>query len=772
MTVRLGIVGGGPWCLYALERLAAELPHVRLPEGGVHVTVFDRTGRFGAGAAHDDRQPRTSYLNRVASQLSFAADESNRDARHLLPARLRPTFVEWCQARYKTTGDEQFNLLPQDVPRRYLHGLALTEMFHRYVQLLREIDGVRVDARTAEVTDVERTADGGYLVRATDVDLPDTDRPDATGTDADRPDADRPDGTTGYPADRPDGTGYTVAVDRLLLVTGQSENTPAPGSRAARLAAHAAAHPASTYVPSPYPLGERLTERTVPPACRVGVLGLGLTAVDLILHLTEGRGGGFAVAGAGDATGLLRYVPSGREPARIVAVSPSGLFPWTRPENQKAVDSSGLGHAALEHRPDFLTLDAVATLRGTVGVPAVPTGGEVRQLDFERHLFPLVVLEMANAYYRTLFGPEAAAELPAVVGERYRLFLATGRGRGDDDPVDFLLAPLDGWFDEIAEYVETTAAGRPVPERLRRLDGTTVRDSFRRTVLGADPTARVSPWGHPTDVRAHRFDRRRLFDPAGAADGPGTATWSERVVAHMRRDQAAATQGNLANPVKAACDGVWRDLRPVFSAALDFGGLTASSHRRFLAVYLRHYARMSNGTGPEPMRKILALVEDGLLDVAVGPDPVVEPAPGPGGYTLVGPHTGVRRQVDVVVEGRGHPFDPQWDRNPLYRNMIRRGLVRQWRNPSPDGNDFVPGAIDLTRTFHPVGRDGAVDERIAVLGAPAEGMLFFQLSAARPHADSGVVNSLARWANEFVDALAPTVHDSDPDPTPPAGADA
>jgi hypothetical protein len=708
--VRLVIVGGGPRCTYALERLAAETPSIALPPGGLHISVFERNGRFGAGAAHSDRQPETSYLNRVASQLSFAADESNADARRLLPREYRPTFVEWCQARYKLTGDERFNVHPLEVPRRYLHGVALAEMFGHFVDLLRAVDGVRVEVYAAQVEDIEPVTGVGGAFRV-------------------------------YTS------AGTLEADHVLLVTGQSENRPAPGSDADLLARHAGQFTGTGYVACPYPLRERVTAENVPGGSRVGVLGLGLTAVDLILHLTEGRGGTFET----NDDDSLRYRPSGREPGRIVAVSPSGSFPWTRPDNHKAADGSGISHAALEHRPAFLTLAAVAALRRRSGRPATFAAGTVRQLDFDRHIFPLVVLEMAYVYYKTLFGSSVAGALCAAVQRRYQVFLASGHG-DRNAAVSFLLDPLDGWFEEVAEYIEASLAGAPIPDRLLHFRATPVLQDFLRTVHSDRRETDGPPWGHALDVRAHRFDWHALFDPL-AADTAADDDWHDRAIAHMRRDQAAARQGNLANPVKAACDGVWRDLRGIFSAVLDFGGLTARSHRAFLEVHLRHYTRMSNGTGLEPMRKILALAEHGVLDLSIGPDPAVEPQPGRPGFVLRGSRTGAQAVVDVIVEGRGQPFDPLLDVVPLYRNLIQRGVVRQWRNPAADEADFLPGPLDLDRQFHPLRADGTAEERIAILGTPAEGMVFFQLSAGRPYANSAVINNVARWANQFLDSI-------------------
>ncbi|MEV0642227.1 FAD/NAD(P)-binding protein [Streptomyces sp. NPDC050619] len=651
----IAVVGGGPMCTYALAHLASTL-RGRSLTSSVRITVFERGGAPGAGEVHDDRQATTSYLNRVAGQIAFAPDESNMPPVRLLPKPSRPTFLEWCREKYASTGHPDYDLRPYDVPRRHVHGQALREMFERYVERLRSVPQVTVEVRRAEVTDVAPSPDGRFTVSG------------ATAAGS-------------APA-------HTVA-DQVLFVTGHAWNRPAPGSTEAVLAEHARLHPGARHVSCPYPLRDRLDERVVPVGGRVVVRGLGLTSIDVVLHLTEGRGGVFVPDSSVVPHGL-RYVPSGREPALMVGVSPSGVPVRTRPLNEKIADP-----ATLEHRPVFFTQSAVDDLRRSVG--QAPHGGGRPQLDFDRQLFPLVVLEMAFVHRMTLLGPGSGPQLRERAEPRYRRFLA-GDGPRGEDAADWLIEPL------IAE--------------------------------------------HATDGREAAFDWRRILDPLPAEAAVPGADWHALVAEHLRQDLARALLGNLRDPVKAACDGVWRDLRSVFGAAIDHGGLTAHSHRRFTSHGLRHYNRLSNGPGLEPARKLVALVDSGLLDLSTGPDPEVTPGAGPV-FQVRGRRTGVTHTVDTVVEARVHPFTPELDTSPLYRNVIRHGLARPWRLPG-DGvePDHVPGALDLTRDFHPVTRDGTVEPRLTFLGGPVEGLRVFQLSAARPHSNSYVLNIAARWAEE------------------------
>lgn len=651
----VAIVGAGPTCLYSLAHLAALLPRTRLPHG-LRVSVFERSGRFGSGEVHDDRQVRTSYMNRVAAQVAFAPEPPCDELSAFLPEELRPTLYEWSALEFARTGDPDFDLLPTDVPRRHVHGSALRDMFDRYTELIRSVPGVTVDLHREEVTDVRDH--GRRLVL-----------------------------TTGGPEPR------SLQADHVLFATGHAWNDPSLCPRTSRTAALAEGNGAH-YVPVPYPLEHRVTERTVPPGSVVALRGLGLTALDVILHLTEGRGGTFVPdAGAGEHG--LRYRPGGREPQLIIGTSPSGVPVSGRPLNEKVDDPS------TEHSGVFLTLGAVDRMRTARGR---------RALDFRLDVLPLVVLEMAYVFYRTVHGDLFAQRFPAVVKGVYEEHL-DGRGPRGEEGTERLLAPV---ADLLREW---------------------------------DPHGTTTP----------RFDWRSLLDPLPKDSASPRDDWHARVVAFLRSDLSRSLRGNLHDPVKAACDGVWRDLRSVLSHVADGDGLEARSRREFDQVHMRYYHRWSNGAGLEPMCKLLALVEHGLLDFSLGPDPVLEAVPERRGMRVRGGLTGRTRNVSSVVEARVHRFDPWRDRSPLYRNLLRRGLVRQWVLPE-DGPDrgYRPGGLDLDEGFHPLRPDGTSDDRLTFLGTPAEGRRTFQESAARPGPGNEILLRSARWAEEVIGACLTT----------------
>jgi hypothetical protein len=707
--VRLAIVGGGPRATYALERLSATVDGLG-PRGRLEVRVFERCGEFGSGVAHSPSQPRTSYLNRISSQVGFAADESVRGAGPLRPVAQRPTLHEWCRTRYAQTGEADFDLGPEDWPRRYVHGLALQEMFASYVRQLRAHPGVEVWLHPDEVVDITpgltvTTADGGS-----------------------------------YPA------------DEVLLLTGHTHHDPQRSPRASRFTSFAARSGAA-YVPYAYPLDTALPPGISGPGTVVGLAGTGLTAIDAVLHLTEGRGGRFTP----DPLGGLRYRPSGAEPSSIVAFSGSGLFTFTRPVNHKDLDPE-----RLEHRGVFLTTDAVDRLREAVGVPGGPAGGPVRrQLDFEADLLPVIVLEMAYLHYGTLFGSGVARSLTDRAGPGYRAFL-------DGRRTESLLGPVEAAVDTIAAALESVLTGK-LPLRDVEAPGWDPAEALGRwvgVVFGPGPRAHLpallespaelartaagwrSPWRLDEHPGGNRFSWRQGIAPVPDASTATPEHYRAAVVDFMDRDRRWADQGNLDNPHKAAADGVWRDLRGVISYAVDDAGLTAPSQHLFTSRYLRHHNRLANGAAPEVMARIEALARHGLLDLSTGPGATARPDGSTGRFRVDGPATGASRQLDTLVDARLHAFDPDRDAAPLYRRLAAAGTVRLWRNQSVAGA-YEPGGIDLTAEGHPVRADGTVERRITVLGPPAEGVRSFLLSALRPSRDHYVIRELVTWQHRF-----------------------
>jgi uncharacterized NAD(P)/FAD-binding protein YdhS len=166
--------------------------------------------------------------------------------------------------------------------------------------------------------------------------------------------------------------GSIIAADFVFLTTGHSTNHPTTEDHLVQefISDHRRVNPRLRYVRNCYPLRQL---DTIAAGSRVAVRGLGLSSVDTVAALTVGRGGRFVQGPDGE----LVYRPSGDEP-RMHVYSRSGRIFWPRAVHQKT--------PADLYRPSFLTAARLRELRMTNC-----------QLDFERHVLPLLTADMRTA---------------------------------------------------------------------------------------------------------------------------------------------------------------------------------------------------------------------------------------------------------------------------------------------------------------------------------------------------------------------------------------
>ncbi|MYM69031.1 hypothetical protein GTP45_19625 [Pseudoduganella sp. FT55W] len=218
----------------------------------------------------------------------------------------------------------------------------------------------------------------------------------------------------------------------------------------------------------------------------------------------------------------------------------------------------------------------------------------------------------------------------------------------------------------------------------------------------------------------------------------------------LQADLAEARKGNLASPAKAATD-VLRDVRATLQAAIEHGGLTPASHRKFLNVY--HPAINRAAFGP-PLRRneeLLALLDAGVIALQSGPGSRIEIDENDSIYLLNTKFAGgmEKQPVDVVVIARLDAFFPETDTSLLIRNMLKRGLFRPYYN-----GVFHPGGIDINRAGQPLNGQGDVVANIWALGYPAEGPHYYTHALPRPQMRSRQVLDADRCVAMLVAQIA------------------
>ncbi|MGH3827085.1 MAG: FAD/NAD(P)-binding protein, partial [Pseudonocardiaceae bacterium] len=329
-TPTVAIVGLGPKGLYGLERLVAEFGAHPLTVG-LRVAAFNRSGYFGSSPVYDPGQPDYILLNISIGEIDLW-DVNDPAA----VAGRGPDFTSWYQQEFAPqTPLAGHEYLPRAVVGRYLH--------HSFRRVMSHLPpGMDVSCIVGEVTDIAPRH-------------------------------------TGYTLTYVDASGLTnnLPVDKILLATGHSRIQAGTAERGYQR--FATRHPQASYIPFAYPVTTRMSE--VPAGARVAMKGIGLTFIDAVLALTEGRGGRFTRTPGG----CLSYHPSGHEPQAIIPFSRTGLPMTPKPHDL----TSAL-------RPlTFVITQRLASIRRR---------SPERKIDFEKDVWPLFELEMEREYYRVAMG--------------------------------------------------------------------------------------------------------------------------------------------------------------------------------------------------------------------------------------------------------------------------------------------------------------------------------------------------------------------------------
>lgn len=320
---KVAIIGGGPKGIYGFERLAAWLK-IHPPSEKTEIHIFNRSDSFGAGENYRTDQPSWLLMNNPVGDINMWGEEKP------IPVVPKPlSFTEWLS---RNPGR---HTSPTLYTSRATVGRYLSDGFSLIASNLPEnVEGKYI---VGEVVDMYNDS-GKYALRLK-----------ADGDEKDHRHADR--------------------YDYVLLATGHPKHRETKQSFIFQ--SFVDRHKEAEYIPFVYPV--EMVFSKVPPNCSIGMKGLGLTFVDAVLALTEGKGGRFE---KDKETEALSYIPSGEEPKVIYPFSRGGLpmIPRRSIPNQ-------------DNELSFFTRAALQKFES----------GE--KLDFKKQIWPLLIQDMIYAYY-------------------------------------------------------------------------------------------------------------------------------------------------------------------------------------------------------------------------------------------------------------------------------------------------------------------------------------------------------------------------------------
>ncbi|UKY49313.1 FAD/NAD(P)-binding protein [Streptomyces inhibens] len=413
------IVGAGPRGTGLLERIAANAPEL-YGDTPLDLHLVDPHPPGGGRIWRADQSPLL-WMNSTAEDVTMFTDESvELDG----PVRPGPSLAEWARAVRAGEiavepglADAITELGPRDFAGRRLQSAYLNWVYERSVAALPPTVAVHEHRRTA--VRVSGSRDGRQQVWL-------------------------------------DGRPTPLLADLVVLALGHLEAELPPEQR--ELSEFAACH-GLTHLPPAFTADSDLS--ALRPGEPVLVRGFGLAFIDLMVLLTEGRGGTYTAG----ADGQLTYRPSGREP--VLHVGSRRGVPY----------HSKIGYEPAGERPPLPRFFGPEQVDALLARPGI---------DFRRDVRPLIDKELGFAHYHRLFtahpgrtrmdwpdfeekyaaADPAGAELQALVSAA----VPDSADRLDLDVLDHPLAGVrypdgEALQEGLRGYIEADLARRHDPER-------------------------------------------------------------------------------------------------------------------------------------------------------------------------------------------------------------------------------------------------------------------------------------------------------------------
>ncbi|KAA5539164.1 hypothetical protein FYK55_24910 [Roseiconus nitratireducens] len=271
-SLRLAIIGCGPRGLHCLESLSRRLSPGDLAR--LQITIFEPTAFPGAGAVYAPDQPEALKMNFSAGNI----DAWGRTRGTGLPDSERPSLIEWLKVHFPRHSDPDA-YVPRAIVGQYLHDA--------YQRVRRQLQSMAIVRHHREKVDQIRNVGGVWEVKT---------------------------------------AASWRAFDEVVVATGHEGLRPS--CRLSPTQGDGKTNRRGRFV---YPVESNLCRDQIVPGGTVVIRGFGLTAIDAILSLTEGRGGRFAGQGL-----LPNYFPSQLEPRCIRVHSRSGRPMLAKPTRKVA----------------------------------------------------------------------------------------------------------------------------------------------------------------------------------------------------------------------------------------------------------------------------------------------------------------------------------------------------------------------------------------------------------------------------------------------------
>lgn len=297
---------------------------------------------------------------------------------------------------------------------------------------------------------------------------------------------------------------------------------------------------------------------------------------------------------------------------------------------------------------------------------------------------------------------------PALVSDLRRRSLSAGT-QGKLDFVNDLLPAL--WDEMQLVYYQTQARSANGKAEEKK-----VGDVLRRAWFDGSYKQHIDQFAK----RYGAFEPREIFFMDLRGELTDSADYQKKFLDIVKEDLSESANGETGSARKAAFE-LFRELRDTIRSAVDFGGLTAASHRQFTQTIAPLISRAIVGPPRNRAEEVMALLESGVAQAPFGPTPSLSMEASTGKIAVESRHLKIPFSLPLDWVCLAFLDQPTLSRtsSPLLKNLFEQGRLQDFSHGG------TSGSVQLDRNLHPLNAAGDSESKLWVLGPLTEGIKYF-----------------------------------------------
>lgn len=204
-------------------------------------------------------------------------------------------------------------------------------------------------------------------------------------------------------------------------------------------------------------------------------------------------------------------------------------------------------------------------------------------------------------------------------------------------------------------------------------------------------------------------------------------------------DIKEAKKGNLSSPFKKACDGLWRDLRPLFTKLFD-DCKNKKIYDEFIINILPIHNRLADGPSLEMIKEIKRLILKKVISFKYKDEYKFKKI----GTKLFIFNDNYSNKIDYIFSAIANIYKEQFKSDNLMQSMFKNNLVSLKKN-----NFSNRQFLNLSKLQNPINEKNLINKDITFIGPASEGSKFFHHTLSRPDKKQFNIIDLEKWVSNL-----------------------